>query len=250
MGHEVSDRVSELTNQNTSLASAKRKLENDCQAMQVDLEDQSHELRAAEEAAKKAMSDAARIAEELRQEQEHAGSIEKMRRTMESQVKELQARLDEAEAAGLKGGKRMIQKLEQRVRELEVELDNEQRRHAETAKGMRKQDRRLKELAFESDEHRSQQERLQGMITALQNKLKVYQRQVEEAEEIAAINLAKYRKVQHELEEAEERADMAENTLVKVRTMSVSTSSQVRETASGTVKVTVKKTTTSQVVSG
>ena len=54
--------------------------------MQVDLEDQAHELRAAEEAAKKAMADAARISEELRQEQEHAGSIEKMRRTMESQV--------------------------------------------------------------------------------------------------------------------------------------------------------------------
>merc|ERR1711944_381416 len=104
-----------------------------------------------------------------------------MRRGLEGQVKELQARLDEAEAAGLKGGKRMIQKLEQRVRELEVELDNEQRRHAETAKGMRKQDRRLKELAFESDENRSQQERLNSNITALQNKLKVYQRQVEEA---------------------------------------------------------------------
>ena len=36
-------------------------------------------------------------------------------------------------------------------------------------------------------------------------------------EEIAAVNLAKYRKVQHELEEAEERADMAENTLGKLR---------------------------------
>ena len=36
-------------------------------------------------------------------------------------------------------------------------------------------------------------------------------------EEIAAANLAKYRKVQHELEEAEERADMAENTLSKLR---------------------------------
>lgn len=60
------------------------------------------------------------------------------------QVKELQARLDEAEASAMKGGKRMIQKLEQRVRELEVELDNEQRRHAETMKSMRKQDRRLK----------------------------------------------------------------------------------------------------------
>ena len=85
--HEANDRVSELSASNSSLASAKRKLENDCQAMQVDLEDQAHELKAAEEAAKKAMIDAARLAEELRQEQEHAGSIEKMRRTMESQVK-------------------------------------------------------------------------------------------------------------------------------------------------------------------
>ena len=31
------------------------------------------------------------------------------------------------------------------------------------------------------------------------------------------MNLAKYRKVQHELEDAEERADMAENTLAKLR---------------------------------
>merc|ERR1711893_485246 len=153
--------------------------ENDCQAMQVDLEDQAHELKAAEEAAKKAMADAARIAEELRQEQEHANSIEKMRRTMEGQVKELQARLDEAEANALKGGKRMIQKLEQRVRELEVELDNEQRRHAETTKGLRKQDRRLKELAFQSDEDRKQHDRMTDMVDKLQNKIKTYKRQVE-----------------------------------------------------------------------
>ena len=31
------------------------------------------------------------------------------------------------------------------------------------------------------------------------------------------MNLAKYRKVQHELEDAEERAEMAENTLTKLR---------------------------------
>merc|ERR1719216_447131 len=163
------------------------------------------------------MSDAARIAEELRQEQEHAGSIEKMRRTMESQVKELQARLDEAEANALKGGKRMIQKLEQRVRELEVELDNEQRRHSDSAKGLRKQDRCLKELAFQSDEDHKNQDRLQSMIDALQGKIKAFKHRAEEAEEIAAINLSKYRKVQHDLEEAEERADMAENTLTKLR---------------------------------
>jgi chromosome segregation ATPase len=191
------------------------------------------------------MADAARIAEELRQEQDHAGQIEKMRRAMESQVKELQARLDEAEAAALKGGKRMIQKLEQRVRELEVELDNEQKRHQETQKNMRKQDRRLKELAFQSDEDRKNQERMQDMIDKLQQKIKTYKRQVEEAEEIAAINLAKYRKVQHELEEAEERADMSENTLAKLRAKNRSSVSATRTTTTpggASIKISMKET--------
>lgn len=38
-----------------------------------------------------------------------------MRKAMEGQIKELQVRLDEAEAAALKGGKKIIQKLEQKV---------------------------------------------------------------------------------------------------------------------------------------
>ena len=67
------------------------------------------------------------------------------------------------------------------VRELETELDNEQRRHAETQKNMRKADRRLKELAFQSDEDRKNQERLQDMVDKLQMKIKTYKRQVEEA---------------------------------------------------------------------
>merc|ERR1712200_169339 len=127
-----------------------------------------------------AAADAANLAEELRREQEHAVHVDRLRKQLEVTVKDLQARLDEAEAAALKGGKRIIAKLEARVRELETELDAEQRRHAETGKNLRKTDRRLKELAC----------------------------QAEEAEEIAAMNLAKYRKVQHELEDAGERADV------------------------------------------
>merc|ERR1712141_278342 len=129
---------------------------------------------------------------------------------------------------------------EQRVRELEVELDNEQRRHSDSAKGLRKQDRRLKELAFQSDEDRKNQERLTDMIEKLNVKIKTYKRQVEEAEEIAAVNLAKYRKVQHELEDAEERADMAENTLAKLRAKTRS-SSVVTSSSSGSVKITVRE---------
>merc|ERR1719419_626381 len=111
----------------------------------------------------------------------------------------------------------MVQKLEQKVRELEVELDNEQRCHVETVKTMRKSERRLKELTTASDESHKAQERLQVLIESLHGKIKTYKRQVEEAEEMAAMNLQKYRKAQHDLEEADERADVAENTLARFR---------------------------------
>ena len=47
--------------------------------------------------------------------------------------------------------------------------------------------------------------------------LRLYKRQIEEAEEIAALNLAKYRKTQVDLEESEERADLSEHALAKLR---------------------------------
>jgi len=75
------------------------------------------------------------------------------------------------------------------VRELEVELDNEQRRYAENEKGVRKQDRRLKELAFAADEDRKAQERLQDMINKLQNNIKTYKRQVEESVSAQRVNI-------------------------------------------------------------
>jgi len=100
---------------------------------------------------------------------------------------------------------------------LESELDMEQRHHQDTLKEVRKNDRRLKELAFQTEEDRKNQARLSDLIEKLNNKLKVFKRQAEEAEEIASVNLAKFRKVQHELEDAEERADISENQLNKFR---------------------------------
>ena len=63
-----------------------------------------------------AEADTARLADELRREQEHAIHVERLRKGLEQQVKDLQTRLDEAEGNALKGGKRVIAKLEQRVR--------------------------------------------------------------------------------------------------------------------------------------
>lgn len=61
----------------------------------------------------------------------------------------MQVRLDEAEAAALKGGKKIIAKLEQRIRDLEQECDSEQRRSQEASKSLTKQERRVRELQFQ-----------------------------------------------------------------------------------------------------
>ena len=60
---------------------------------------------------------------------------------------------------------------------------------------MRKSERSIKELTFAADEDRKNHERMQALIDQLQSKIKSYKKQIEEAEEIAALNLAKYRQV-------------------------------------------------------
>ncbi|XP_017025593.1 myosin heavy chain, muscle isoform X14 [Drosophila kikkawai] len=214
---DAHEQLNEVSAQNASISAAKRKLESELQTLHSDLDELLNEAKNSEEKAKKAMVDAARLADELRAEQDHAQTQEKLRKALEQQIKELQVRLDEAEANALKGGKKAIQKLEQRVRELENELDGEQRRHADAQKNLRKSERRVKELSFQSEEDRKNHERMQDLVDKLQQKIKTYKRQIEEAEEIAALNLAKFRKAQQELEEAEERADLAEQAISKFR---------------------------------
>ncbi|XP_022917231.1 myosin heavy chain, muscle isoform X14 [Onthophagus taurus] len=214
---DAHEQLNDLAAANASMSAAKRKLETELQTLHSDLDELLNEAKNSEEKAKKAMVDAARLADELRAEQDHAQTQEKLRKALETQIKDLQVRLDEAEANALKGGKKAIAKLEQRVRELENELDGEQRRHADAQKNLRKSERRIKELSFQAEEDRKNHERMQDLVDKLQQKIKTYKRQIEEAEEIAALNLAKFRKAQQELEEAEERADMAEQAITKFR---------------------------------
>uniref|UniRef100_A0A8C6RCM2 Myosin, heavy polypeptide 1, skeletal muscle, adult n=1 Tax=Nannospalax galili TaxID=1026970 RepID=A0A8C6RCM2_NANGA len=217
---DASERVQLLHTQNTSLINTKKKLETDISQIQGEMEDIVQEARNAEEKAKKAITDAAMMAEELKKEQDTSAHLERMKKNMEQTVKDLQLRLDEAEQLALKGGKKQIQKLEARVRELEAEVESEQKRNVEAVKGLRKHERRVKELTYQTEEDRKNVLRLQDLVDKLQSKVKAYKRQAEEAEEQSNVNLTKFRKIQHELEEAEERADIAESQVNKLRVKS------------------------------
>merc|ERR1712090_126936 len=123
---------------------------------------------------------------------------------------ELENKFAEANENAIRGGRAAMAKLDSRIRELEIELGNVQAHTGENAKGFQKSERRVKELVFQIDEDKKNQERMSELATKLQQKIKTYKKQIEEAEEIAALNLAKFRKAQQELEETEERAKLAE----------------------------------------
>merc|ERR1712177_139887 len=214
---DTNEQLSDLTCQNQAIAGAKRKLESEMQTLHGDLDEMGSEASISEEKSKKAMVDAARLAEELRAEQDVAAGFERDRKLLECQVKDMQQRLDEAETNALKGGKKAMNKMETRIRELESELDAENRRCADAHKNLRKSERRIKEMTYASDEDRKNHERMQALIDQLQSKIKSYKKQIEEAEEIAAMNLAKFRHAQANLAEAEERADLNEQALGKLK---------------------------------
>merc|ERR1712226_299811 len=186
-------------------------------SMGHDLDEMMAEAGMSEEKAQRAMIDAARLADELRGEQDIAMTLERDKKLLEAQVKDAANRVDEAEQNALKGGKKAIAKMETRTRELESELDAESRRFADAQKNLRKSERHIKELSYQQDEDRKNHERMQALIDQLQGKIRSYKKQIEEAEEIAALNLAKYRQVMTNQAGSSERADLQEQVLAKSR---------------------------------
>ncbi len=63
-----------------------------------------------------------RLAEELRTEQEHGLAADKALKTLSAQSLELQSRLEDVETSALRHGRKIVAKLEERVRSLESEL--------------------------------------------------------------------------------------------------------------------------------
>uniref|UniRef100_A0A7E4VFX9 Myosin motor domain-containing protein n=1 Tax=Panagrellus redivivus TaxID=6233 RepID=A0A7E4VFX9_PANRE len=207
----------ELRADNAALHSAKSKLDGELALLRADYSEAANEVATAEDRSKRASFEAAKLAEELKNQQERSNAVDRHRKNLEYQTKEMQVKIEEAEQAALKGGAKIVAKLEGRLKAIETEFESEQRRHADAAKNLSKSDRKGRELQFQVEEERKNYEKLCDLVEKLQAKIKVQRRLIDEAEESANLNLQKYRQIQIALEHAEERADTAEGSLNKMR---------------------------------
>merc|ERR1712127_783961 len=161
---ESRNAVNEMTTVNGRANAEKRRLEGSVHTMQAEIDDMLHQAKSSEEKAKKAMVDAARLADELRAEQDHVNTQAKAKQALESQMGELESRFQAANENAVRGGRAAMAKLESRIRELEVELSNVQGRTGESMKGHQRAERKIKEIQFQNDEDRKNQERMSDLV--------------------------------------------------------------------------------------
>merc|ERR1719237_1702267 len=182
--NEARGAVNEMTSINTRAGAEKRSLEAAVHTMQAEIDDMLHQAKNSEEKAKKAMVDAARLADEFRAEQDHVNTQSKAKRAPETQLSELEQKSADSNENAIRGGRAAMAKLESRIRELEIELGNVQGRTGENQKGHQKAERKSKELAFQIEEDKKNQDMMSDLANKLQAKIKTYKKQIEEAEEI------------------------------------------------------------------
>jgi len=214
---DAQTRINELTVVNVNLASSKSKLEQEIVQVAADYEEITRELRISDERYQKVQVELKHTVEILHEEQERIVKIEAIKKSLEVEVKNLSVRLEEVEANAVVGAKRIISKLEARIRDLELELEEEKRRHAETIKILRKKERTVKEVLIQCEEDQKNVILLQENLDKAVSKLQLYKRQLAEQEGTAQQSVTRVRRFQRELEAAEDRADQAESNLSLIR---------------------------------
>merc|ERR1712079_440543 len=149
---EARGAVNDMNTVNSKAGSDKRRLESAVHTLHAEIYDMLAQAKGSEEKAKRAMVDAARLADELRAEQDHSTAQGKAKRAFETQINEVELRLTEANEMAAKGGRNQMAKLESRIRELEVELGTIRSKTSESYKAFQKAERHVKELQFQQDE--------------------------------------------------------------------------------------------------
>jgi len=214
---ELSTKITEITNINVNLTSVKTKLEKDLSLVQHNYEDMARELKLADDRANKAANDAQHFEGLLREESVKVQKLDNVKKALETEVRNMTVRIEEIETTAISSSKRTIQKMEMRIVELEEFLSKEKAMHVETTTALHKKERSVKELLLQSEEDRKNILILQESLERLNEKIKMYKRQLEEQEAISNSNIMRVKKFQRELEAAEARANEAESSLNSFR---------------------------------
>merc|ERR1711892_955196 len=181
--------VTDLTAANNNLGQFKIKIEKELAIVTKDYSDIARELKLADDRANKAGSDAAHFESLLREEQNKLVKIDGAKKALENECRSLSVRIEEIETNSVATSKRTIEKMEIRIQELEIMINEEKKLHVASMSEIQIRNRQIKEFVLQSEEDRKNIIILQESLEKLNEKIKMYKRQLEEQESISNSNI-------------------------------------------------------------
>merc|ERR1712121_612118 len=171
-------------------------------ALHGELEESRTLLEQSDRGRRQAEADLADTNEQYQDLMNQHNALSIAKRKLESEYQTMSADLsdmvNDAKASEDKAKKAMVDAA-RLADELEGQFDDQTHKHSDAQKNLRKHERKIKELSFQMEENKKSHGRMEDLVEKLQLKVKTYKKQIDEAEEIAALNLAKYRKAQGEI---------------------------------------------------
>jgi len=218
---EAQSRISELQQQAHNFGGIKSNMAIELQGLNREMDDRENELRDVIHKFNAAQDEIQQLRNDIDNEHSLYLRAEESRKEVEEKMRATTVKLQESEVQSSKQHKQVIKKLEMRVTEMEMKLEDEKRRTAEANSHARKNEISSNDMKVQYEEDRRTIERLNEQLDAQNELLRKYKFAVEEKEAAVSEAMGRYRKMQRELEDAEERAERAEGTASTLRARSI-----------------------------
>ena len=213
--HEMEEKMVEVQASLNRALGERKKLESDAMSVSDELHEAKFELKSVDEKLRALNASLLKKDEDQRRAHDLCAELESEKKACEQQLRDALARLDEADEVVKRELKRLAHKLESRIEQLEMELDDEKSKEQEWSKKLRSLEKRNKELLDALNDEHVKMQSIGDAYDKLQERLRKYKGQVEGAEEQAAANISKCKRLERELEEAEDRVEKIAHSFIR-----------------------------------
>jgi myosin protein heavy chain len=205
--HDLEEKFTELQSAFNRALNERKKFEADALTAADESLEMKSELKSYDERLRSMNASLLKREDELRIQKEIALELDTSRKLLDQQLRETQQRIDETDEFTKRETRRISHKIESQLNQLESDLDLEKAKEQEYIKEIRRLEKRNKDLLDQIGDEQLKLMTLNDAYEKLQIKMKAYKSQIEGAEELAASNISKCKRLQRELEDAEDRAE-------------------------------------------
>ncbi|XP_061701685.1 myosin-11-like [Syngnathoides biaculeatus] len=204
---ELAEELASNSSGKTMLSDEKRRLDAKISHLEEELEEEQTKMMNLNERLRKSQQQVEQLSAELTTERASSQAKEAARQQLDKQNRELKAHVQEMEGQGRSKLKSSVGALENKLREMEEQVEVENRERQAAAKNLRQKEKKLKDLSIQMEDERKQAQQYKDQAEKSSIRVKQLKHQLEEAEEEAQRMAAARRKLQRELDEAAEAND-------------------------------------------